>query len=430
ITHMALHDALTGLANRTLFRRHVDEAIEHDSGTGAALLFLDLDRFKIVNDTLGHPIGDALLLQVANRFRQELGEDCFAARLGGDEFAIYHVGSGSQRKSAEALAKRITACVAEPFDIEGHHIVIGTSIGIALLPRDGADADELLKNPDMALYRAKQDGKGDYRFFELDMDRKMRDWHEMERDLREAIAENQFELHYQPLVSLGDQQVLAFEALIRWHHPRRGFVSPADFIPVAEETGLINEIGGWVLETATRQARSWPEDVAVAVNVSPVQFQAGQLQFKVVNALDKSGIAPQRLLIEITEGVFLQDGEQTGTVLNDLKAIGIRFAMDDFGTGYSSLSYIRKFPFDKIKIDQSFIRELSANPESVAIVRAVTNLCRDLGMKTTAEGVETEEQAAILRGLGCDTAQGYYFGRPMRAADTLALFDEPRVAVG
>jgi len=424
ITHMALHDALTGLANRTLFRRHVDEAIERDGGANAALLFLDLDRFKIVNDTLGHPIGDALLVQVANRFRKELGEDCFAARLGGDEFAIYHVSEGSQRDGAEALAQRITACVAEPFDIEGHHIVIGTSIGIALLPRDGADADELLKNADMALYRAKQDGKGDYRFFEPDMDRKMRDWHEMERDLREAIVENQFELHYQPLVSLGDERVLAFEALIRWHHPRRGFVSPADFIPVAEETGLINEIGGWVLETATQQARSWPEDVAVAVNVSPVQFQAGQLQFKVVNALNKSGIAPKRLLIEITEGVFLQDGEQTGAVLNDLKAIGIRFAMDDFGTGYSSLSYIRKFPFDKIKIDQSFIRELSANPESMAIVRAVTNLCRDLGMNTTAEGVETEEQAQILRELGCDTAQGYFFGRPMRAVDTLALFEQ------
>jgi diguanylate cyclase (GGDEF)-like protein len=430
ITHMALHDALTGLANRTLFRRHVDEAIARDSGTGAALLFLDLDRFKIVNDTLGHPIGDALLLQVANRFRRELGEDCFAARLGGDEFAIYHVGRGSQRESAEALAKRITACVADPFDIEGHHIVIGTSIGIALLPPEGGDADELLKNADMALYRAKQDGKGDYRFFEPDMDRKMRDWHEMERDLREAIAEGQFELHYQPLVSLVDQTILAFEALIRWHHPRRGFVSPADFIPVAEETGLINEIGGWVLETATRQARFWPSDVAVAVNVSPVQFQAGQLQSKVVNALDKSGIAPERLLIEITEGVFLRDGELTGTVLNDLKAIGIRFAMDDFGTGYSSLSYIRKFPFDKIKIDQSFIRELSANPESMAIVRAVINLCRDLGMMTTAEGVETEEQATILRGLGCDTAQGYHFGRPMRATDTLALFKRPKLAAG
>jgi EAL domain-containing protein (putative c-di-GMP-specific phosphodiesterase class I) len=252
----------------------------------------------------------------------------------------------------------------------------------------------------------------------------------MEHDLRDAIVENQFELYYQPLVSLDDRRILAFEALIRWHHPRRGFVSPAEFIPVAEETGLINEIGGWVLETATRQALSWPSDVAVAVNVSPVQFRTGQLQFKVVSALDKSGLPADRLLLEITEGVFLHDGEQTEAVLNDLRALGVRFAMDDFGTGYSSLSYIRKFPFDKIKIDQSFVRGLSDNPESMAIVRAVTNLCRDLGMKTTAEGVETAEQAAILTGLGCDTAQGYFFGRPMRAHDTLALFEEPRVVNG
>jgi diguanylate cyclase (GGDEF)-like protein len=429
IAHMALHDSLTGLANRTLFRRHVDQSIERDGGQNAALLFLDLDRFKIVNDTLGHPVGDALLVQVARRFDGMLGDDCVVARLGGDEFAIYHVGR-SQPDDAEDIARRITTCMAEPFDIDGHHIIIGTSIGIAIAARDGQDADELLKNADLALYRAKQEGKGSYRFFEPDMDRKMRDWHEMERDLREAIAEGQFELHYQPLVSLKDTRILAFEALIRWHHPRRGFVSPADFIPVAEETGLINEIGGWVLETATRQARSWPDDIAVAVNVSPVQFQAGQLQFKVVSALDKSGISPERLLIEITEGVFLRDGEQTGAVLDDLRAIGVRFAMDDFGTGYSSLSYIRNFPFDKIKIDQSFVRGLSNDPESAAIVRAVTNLCRDLGMMTTAEGVETAEQAEILRGLGCDTAQGYYFGRPMPAAQTLALFSDAKKVAG
>jgi diguanylate cyclase (GGDEF)-like protein/PAS domain S-box-containing protein len=427
IAHMALHDALTGLANRVLFRRYIDDAMKQQGDGEAALLFLDLDRFKIVNDTLGHPVGDALLVEVAERFRGMLGEDCFAARLGGDEFAIYHVGDDC---GTEELARRITACIAEPFEIEGHHIIIGTSIGIALSMRDGRDADELLKNADMALYRAKQEGKGGYRFFEPDMDRRMRDWHEMERDLREAIAENQFELYYQPLVSLEDQRVLAFEALIRWHHPRRGFVSPADFIPVAEETGLINTIGGWVLETAAQQALSWPSDVAVAVNVSPVQFQTGQLQFKVAAALDKSGLAPQRLLLEITEGVFLQEGEQTGAVMDDLRALGVGFAMDDFGTGYSSLSYLRKFPFDKIKIDQSFVRGLSDNPGSMAIVRAVTNLCRDLGMKTTAEGVETEEQVAILRSLGCDTAQGYYFGRPMRAADTTALFARPARATG
>jgi diguanylate cyclase (GGDEF)-like protein len=427
IAHMALHDALTGLANRVLFRNHVDEVIAQSGDAAAALLFLDLDRFKIVNDTLGHPIGDALLVEVANRFCRTLGDDCFAARLGGDEFAIYHIG---KTEDVEDLARRIIACIAQPFEIEGHHIIIGTSVGIALSPSDGRDADELLKNADMALYRAKQEGKGGYRFFEPDMDRRMRDWHDMERDLREAIALEQFELYYQPLVSLEDQRVLAFEALIRWHHPLRGFVSPAEFIPVAEETGLINEIGGWVLEAATKQALSWPSDISVAVNVSPVQFRTGQLQFKVVSALNKSGLPAERLLLEITEGVFLQDGEQTGAVLNDLKALGVRFAMDDFGTGYSSLSYIRKFPFDKIKIDQSFVRGMNDDPESKAIVRAVTNLCRDLGMKSTAEGVETEEQAAILRSLGCDTAQGYFFGRPMRAADTLALFEQPQRATG
>jgi diguanylate cyclase (GGDEF)-like protein len=427
IAHMALHDALTGLANRVLFRNHVDEVIAQSGDAAAALLFLDLDRFKIVNDTLGHPIGDALLVEVANRFCRTLGDDCFAARLGGDEFAIYHIG---KTEDVEDLARRIIACIAQPFEIEGHHIIIGTSVGIALSPSDGRDADELLKNADMALYRAKQEGKGGYRFFEPDMDRRMRDWHDMERDLREAIALEQFELYYQPLVSLEDQRVLAFEALIRWHHPLRGFVSPAEFIPVAEETGLINEIGGWVLEAATKQALSWPSDISVAVNVSPVQFRTGQLQFKVVSALNKSGLTAERLLLEITEGVFLQDGEQTGAVLNDLKALGVRFAMDDFGTGYSSLSYIRKFPFDKIKIDQSFVRGMNDDPESKAIVRAVTNLCRDLGMKSTAEGVETEEQAAILRSLGCDTAQGYFFGRPMRAADTLALFEQPQRATG
>jgi len=424
IEYMAMHDGLTGLANRALFRRHVDQQIEKGADGEAALLFLDLDRFKIVNDTLGHPIGDALLVQVANRIRALLGADCFAARLGGDEFALYQTNT-AQPIGAKKLAADVTRCVSEPFDIDGHHIIIGTSIGIALAPRDGADADELLKNADMALYRAKQEGKGSYRFFEPDMDRKMRDWHEMERDLREAIVAEQFELYYQPLVSLDDRRVLAFEALIRWHHPRRGFVSPADFIPVAEETGLINEIGRWVLDTATRQALQWPDGIAVAVNVSPVQFRTGQLQLKVVSALSHSGLDPERLMIEITEGVFLSDSDQTMAILGDLKLLGVKIAMDDFGTGYSSLSYIRKFRFDKIKIDQSFVRDLNDNPESMAIIRAVTNLCKDLGMVTVAEGVETAEHAAILTEIGCETAQGYHFGRPMRAADTLALFDLP-----
>jgi diguanylate cyclase (GGDEF)-like protein len=426
IAHLALHDGLTGLANRILFRDHIGWQTETDgAGSASALLFLDLDRFKIVNDTLGHPVGDALLVEVAGRLRRCLGEGCFAARLGGDEFAVYQTGV-AQPQGAEMLATDIIRRISEPFEIDGHHIIIGTSVGIALVPEDGRDADELLKNADLALYCAKQEGRGQYRFFAAGMDERMRAWHEMERDLRAAIAGNQFELYYQPLVSMQDGAIVGFEALIRWHHPRHGFVSPADFIPVAEETGLINEIGVWILETACEMARLWPAEVGVAVNISPVQFSAQALDLKVMSALGRSGLEPGRLMLEITEGVFLNDTEQTLAILNRIKNAGVHIALDDFGTGYSSLSYLRKFRFDKIKIDQGFVRGAKTNPESIAIIRAVTGLCQDLGMTATAEGVEDQEQSLILKDLGCSIAQGYFYGRPMPAAETLALFDGRR----
>jgi diguanylate cyclase (GGDEF)-like protein len=423
ITHMALHDALTNLANRTLFRSHVmAQRLDAADAQDAALLYLDLDRFKLVNDTLGHPVGDALLVKVAERLRDVLDPGCFAARLGGDEFAVLQTGV-AQPEGARTLAERIIPAINAPFDIEGHHIVIGTSIGIALAPRDGSDADELSKNADLALYCAKQEGRGKHRFFEPDMDRRMRDWREMEHDLREAIAARQFELHYQPLVMLQGERIVGFEALVRWKHPRRGFVSPAEFIPMAEETGLISELGAWILDAACQMAVRWPEDVVVAVNISPLQFEAGDLPAVVAAALGRAGLAPSRLMLEITEGVFLNDTDSTMAVLNELKALGVAFAMDDFGTGYSSLSYIRKFPFQKIKIDQCFVRGMDVDPESIAIIRAVTNLCRDLGMMTTAEGVETAEQASMLRSIGCEMAQGYFFGRPMPGDATFSLVE-------
>jgi len=426
IAHMAHHDSLTGLANRTLFRNHIIRSgTDGGLASQAALLCLDLDRFKIVNDTLGHPVGDALLAQVAERLRTGLGDNCFAARLGGDEFAIYQTGF-AQPAGAEALAAEIIRRICEPFDVGGHHIVIGTSIGIAISPDDGADADELAKNADLALYCAKQEGKGRFRFFETDMDRRMRDWHEMEHDLREAMALKQFELHYQPIVGLENENVVGLEALIRWSHPRRGSVSPAEFIPVAEEAGLINELGAWILETACAMATHWPEDISIAVNISPLQFNFGTLPLTVVAALASSGLAPGRLMLEITEGVFLNDTDKTMAALNEIRTLGVHFVMDDFGTGYSSLSYIRKFPFHRIKIDQSFVRGMNDDPESLAIIRAVTHLCHDLGMATTAEGVESRAQAEVLKKLGCGLAQGYFFGRPMPGSETLKLFGAPR----
>jgi diguanylate cyclase (GGDEF)-like protein len=426
IGHLAMHDGLTGLANRTYFRNHIDQWLErHGREDSGAMLFLDLDRFKIVNDTLGHPTGDALLVEVARRIAASVDSSAFAARLGGDEFGIFLSNIGSPNEIS-IVAERLLARISEPYDIESHHLVIGTSIGVAIAPQDGRNANELSKNADLALYRAKQDGKGQFRFFEPEMDRRMRDWHELEHDLREALVSRQFELYYQPLVNLATSEITAFEALLRWHRPQHGYISPADFIPVAEEAGLMNEIGAWVLKEACDAAADWPSNIKVAVNISPLQFSGNSLANDVLSALTNSQLRPDRLMLEITEGVFLNDTEETMAQLNTLESAGIHFAMDDFGTGYSSLSYLRKFRFDKIKIDQSFVRGLCDNPESEAIVRAVINLCHDLGMETVAEGVETPEQAARLREIGCEIGQGYLFGRPTPRHDAVALLEGAR----
>jgi diguanylate cyclase (GGDEF)-like protein len=424
IEHMAMHDSLTSLANRTLFRTRLSEETGRATEERpTALFFLDLDRFKVVNDTLGHPVGDALLVEVADRLKACLDGNCFAARLGGDEFAIFQTGM-AQPEGAKKLAEKLIRRISMPYEIDGHHIVIGTSIGIALAPRDGRDADELSKNADLALYCSKQEGRGRYRFFEADMDRRMRDWRQMEHDLREAIERQQFEIAYQPIVSLAGKSIIGFEALMRWRHPVRGYVSPSEFIPVAEEAGLISELGVWILEAACAEATAWPDDIRISVNISPVQFASGTLPSVIASALDKTGLDPERLILEITEGVFLNDSEQTLAALDEIRALGVKFALDDFGTGYSSLSYIRRFPFHKVKIDRSFIKGMSDDPQSLAIVKAVINLCHDLGIKSTAEGVETEAQMETLRLLGCSLAQGYLFGQPVPAAVTGTMLSD------
>lgn len=424
IAHLAHHDALTGLANRILFREKAEEYVARSLATGqpTALLYLDLDQFKTVNDTLGHPMGDRLLVEVAARLRQTIGEEDLIARLGGDEFAIVFHGRRSPAQAAD-MADRIIEAIGQPFEISGQCIFVGVSIGIAISPQDGEDADTLLMHADMALYRAKQDGRNIHRFFETAMDAQIQQRREMELDLRTAFAAEQFHLHYQPLYGLGQGQVECFEALIRWQHPERGNIPPGDFIPVAEETGLISAIGSWVLKQACREASSWPSDVRVAVNISPVQFRTRTLVLDVLAALGTSGLPASRLEIEITEGVLLQDTEATLTILEELRSLGVRIVMDDFGTGYSSLSYLQKFRFDKVKIDRAFVQNIHEGEDKRAVVRAVTSLCASLGIQTTAEGVETAAQLEALRREGCSQVQGFFIGRPMQAADVLQLLD-------
>ena len=380
-------------------------------GESVAVLCLDLDHFKSVNDTLGHPIGDSLLQAVAARIRACVRPTDTVARLGGDEFAIVQV-SAAQPTGATALAARLIEQIGEPFEIEGHQVVIGASVGIAVAPDDGSDPDCLLKNADMALYRAKEDGRGTYRFFEPAMDAKMQARRALELDLRKALVLGEFELFYQPLVRLDTDRVSGFEALLRWRHPQRGLVPPGEFIPLAEEIGLIGPIGAWVLKQACAEATRWPDHLKVAVNLSPVQFKNGTVVLDVVSALSASGLDPRQLELEITEAVLLQDTETTVATLTELRNLGVRISMDDFGTGYSSLGYLQKFPFDKIKIDRSFIRDLADRPDAIAIIRAVTGLGSSLGMSTTAEGVETEAQLRQLREEGCTEVQGYLFSEP------------------
>jgi diguanylate cyclase (GGDEF)-like protein len=417
IAHMAGHDALTDLPNRVLLREQLEQALARvHRGESVAVLCLDLDRFKNVNDTLGHPMGDALLRGVSDRLQACVRPSDTVARLGGDEFAIIQVGA-QQPSDATMLARRLIEAIGGLFDIDGHQVVIGTSIGIAVAPVDGDDPDQLLRNADMALYRAKSDGRGTYHFFHPQMDALMQARRVLELDLRKALAAGEFELYYQPLIDLASNEVDGFEALVRWNHPERGLVPPLDFIPLAEEIGLIIPIGDWVLRQACLEAMSWAPTLSIAVNLSPAQFKSRSLALSVVAALAASGLPARRLELEITETVLLQDSAATLEVLHQLRELGVRISMDDFGTGYSSLSYLRSFPFDKIKIDRSFVAELGQSNDCVAIVRAVTGLGSSLGMATTAEGVETEEQLDMLRAEGCTQVQGYLFSPPRPAAE-------------
>jgi diguanylate cyclase (GGDEF)-like protein len=420
MAHLAHHDALTDLPNRVLFRKRLEDALTSARrGEGLALLCLDLDQFKAVNDTLGHPVGDLLLRAVAVRLVERTRETDIVARLGGDEFAV--VQSIDRPSEVAGLADRLIEMFDTPFEVAGHQIVIGTSIGIAFAPQDGVDGDELLKKADLALYRAKVDGRGICRLFHAEMDAEMQARRRLELDLRKALRARQFELFYQPVVDLHAGAVAGFEALLRWRHPERGLVSPASFIPLAEEIGLIVQIGEWVLREACATAASWPGDIRVAVNLSAAQFKSPDLVATVSEALREGGLLPDRLELEITETVMLQDTDATMATLHQLRALGAGIAMDDFGTGYSSLSYLRRFPFDRIKIDQSFVRELSSKRDCGAIVRAVAALSRELGMATTAEGVETREQLALLTSAGCTEVQGYLFSPAVPSGEVAGL---------
>jgi diguanylate cyclase (GGDEF)-like protein/PAS domain S-box-containing protein len=425
LSHMARHDALTNLPNRTLFREQLEYALRRAArNQRVAVLCLDLDHFKDVNDSLGHPIGDDLLKEVARRLSECIREGDTVSRLGGDEFAIVQVGGEPQ--DASALASRLIDVVGAPYIVQGHQMIIGTSIGISVAPDDGSDPDQLLKNADMALYRAKADGRGTYRFFETGMDARAQARRLLELDLRSALLRGEFEVYYQPIHDLKADQITCFEALVRWNHPLRGMIPPADFIPLAEDTGLIVPIGDWVLRKACTDAAGWSQEVAVAVNLSPVQFKNRNLVPSVIAALSGSGLGARRLELEITESVLLQDSESTIATLHKLRHLGVRISMDDFGTGYSSLSYLRSFPFDKIKIDRSFVHELASRGDSMAIVRAVTGLGKSLGISTTAEGVETSEQLALLRSEGCTEVQGYLFSPPRPAAEVEKMLSKGR----
>ncbi|MBR0793556.1 EAL domain-containing protein [Bradyrhizobium manausense] len=428
IAHMAHYDALTDLPNRVLMRGHLERRVtELAQGKPFAILYIDVDEFKGVNDSLGHEVGDELLRQVASRLRACVSGNDLVARLGGDEFAIVKAGTCDQAELS-ALAERILTSLRMPVDCKGQEITSDASIGIAIAPDHGDNLEDLLKRADLAMYAAKSEGRGTFRIFVPEYDAKARQRRQLELDLRQALVRGEFEVHYQPLVDLSANIVNGCEALLRWRHPERGMVSPADFIPVAEDTGLIGEIGEWVLKQACTEAASWPGDIHIAVNVSPVQFRSKTLALKVASALAESGLAPGRLELEITETVLIRDDEEALTILQQLRELGVRIALDDFGTGYSSLSYLHRFPFDKIKIDRSFISDIGQSEDSSPIVQAVVHMAAARHMATTAEGVETEAQREVLRQLGCSQMQGWLFSPAVPAAKLKQLLSRQAAA--
>jgi len=416
LAHLAHHDPLTELPNRSAFNDCIAATAERarDGGAPFAVLCIDLDRFKAVNDVFGHVTGDALLIEVARRL-ELIGEGAFVARIGGDEFAII-TPTGAQPEGADALTHRLHAAFAQDIDIGGHAVRVGLTIGVAIFPNDGGDAATLVANAEAALFRAKGEARGSVRFFEVAMDTKLRQKRALQQDLRTAIAHEELVLHYQPQAEINGR-VNGFEALVRWHHPRLGLVPPATFIPLAEESGAIAALGEWILRSACREAASWPRPLRIGVNLSPIQFHHGDLPLLVHQVLLETGLAPDRLELEITEGVLIGDFDRALLVLRRLKNLGVRIAMDDFGTGYSSLSYLQSFPFDKIKIDRAFIANLGRSEQAAAIVRSVIGLGRGLSLPVLAEGVETEAQLDFLAGEGCDEVQGYFIGKPKPVGD-------------
>jgi diguanylate cyclase (GGDEF)-like protein len=418
IEYMAHHDALTDLPNRVLLNERLDQALVRrlDGADLVAVHHLDLDQFKAVNDTFGHPAGDKLLKIVADRLRGLVRETDTIARTGGDEFVIVQTPVADPAQ-ATSLAQAIVELMGEPFDIDGHQALIGASVGIAIGPDDGSTSDHLLRKADLALYRAKGDGRGTFRFFEPSMDLQMQTRRSMELEMRRALPAGEFELYYQPVIDLATSGINGFEALIRWNHPDRGLIAPAAFIPLAEEIGFIVPLGEWVIRQACATAARWPDNFHVAVNVSAAQFRSPGLLQVIVAALASSGLRPTRLEIEITETVLLQQKEAALAVLHHLRSLGVRIVMDDFGTGYSSLSYLQCFPFDKIKIDRSFVTDIAENANSLNIVRAVAALARGMGMTTTAEGVETRDQFDRIISEGCTEMQGFLFSRPLPARE-------------
>jgi diguanylate cyclase (GGDEF)-like protein/PAS domain S-box-containing protein len=422
IAHMAHHDALTGLANRALFTEKIEQASARQRrlGEGFAVFMLDLDGFKDINDSLGHPAGDALLKEMAVRLKSVLRETDVLARFGGDEFAIIQAGEANQRIGAVALAVKLLEAVGKPLDLNGNKVNVSTSIGIALAPDDGVEPDELLKKADLALYRTKSDGRNGFNFFHSDMTVDADARYQLRNEISDAITRGEFELHYQPVFDVKTRQPCGVEALIRWRHPTKGKLPPDSFIPIAEESGLIVPLGQWILERACKDAATWPEHIKVAVNLSAVQFRKGNLFDVILCALVESGLSPERLELEITESVLLENEADYRVMLQQLKNLGVTIVLDDFGQGYSSLGYITRFPVDKIKIDKAFTQGLALRSECTAIVSSVLTLARGLDITTTAEGVETEEQFEMLRLAGVDVVQGFLFGRPV-AKDGLAF---------